>query len=164
MPTTARSLASTMISQPPARSETFNLPGRCGSGALSRPEFSGQCSAPQRFNQLRTVHFAGGFTGGDEDFHGAIVNARDLATGQAFGVEFTFSGVIWVIDAHILPAILRRLGHLPDSGLDGARNSEEAELVSPRRAPSGPSGVVVPALNSSVWSKSFSNMYLPGEK
>src|ERR1017187_1935143 len=91
-------------------------------------------------------------------------NARDLATGQAFGVEFTFSGVIWVIDAHILPAILRRLGHLPDSGLEGARNSEEAELVSPREPRLAPLESWLPRPNSSVRSRSVSKMHVPGEK
>ena len=45
----------------------------------------GTNDSPQRFNQLRPIHFTRGFTGGDQEFHGPIVNAgvfRDGSSGR----------------------------------------------------------------------------------
>jgi hypothetical protein len=69
MPTTARSLASTTISQPAAQ---HALPA-CAE------ELEGRVTPTQRFDQLRAIHFAGGFASGHENLHGFIVIAGPYA-------------------------------------------------------------------------------------
>ena len=50
--------------------------------------------------------------------------------------------MIFALDGGHDPAILRRL---PGSGFEGGENSEEVELLSPRRTPRIPLEFVVPA-------------------
>jgi len=76
----------------PARPKKFNARvgtgdspvqfGRLRRGGRIRPPSGVQLRRPppQSFHQLRAIHFARSFTGGDQDLHGAIVNASVLAT------------------------------------------------------------------------------------
>ncbi len=70
----------------PARAEEFKLPGLCGGGRFApqldgaepRPHMSRTGYAPpQRFDQLRAIHFARGFAGRDENPHGDIVTGQN---------------------------------------------------------------------------------------
>src|SRR5208282_6346511 len=58
-----------------------------GSHALASGAEKGErrIAAAQRFDQLRAVHFARGFAGGDEDLHVGIVNACVPTTRQTSG-------------------------------------------------------------------------------
>ena len=65
----------------PARPEEFKLPGLCSGGAL--PRLDGAEPRPhtstQSFDELRSIHFTGGFAGGDENLHGTIVTGDETA-------------------------------------------------------------------------------------
>ena len=58
----------------PARPEEFKLPGLRGDGALPRPHTS-----TQSFDELRAIHFTGGFAGRDENLHETIVTGDETA-------------------------------------------------------------------------------------
>src|ERR1700675_2447193 len=57
-----------------ARAEKFNRPGLRRGGRIRPPSGAKLRSPPpQRFNQLRAIHFARGLTGRDQNLHAAIV-------------------------------------------------------------------------------------------
>jgi hypothetical protein len=71
----------------PARPEEVKLRRWCRGRILAgrdaaelRQSWSGSLP-PQRRNELRAIHFARGFAGGDEDLHGRIVTAAAAPTG-----------------------------------------------------------------------------------
>ena len=71
----------------PARAEKFKLQCLRGGGAepCHHTSRNGR-PPPQRFNQLRAIHFARGFAGGDQNSHGSIVTGRrkQCSMGSAF--------------------------------------------------------------------------------